>query len=89
MISKTPVAGEIYKHYKTGDLYIIYCISESGDKENSTLFVTYYSYSPSGTISRLFTRTEADFLAEVAPNVRRFTPISAEDKIQLEIKAQY
>ena len=64
-----PKKGEDYIHYKSKELYTIYCISKSGDKESNQLFVTYYKKCAP---ELLFTRPLDDFQKLIEPNVWRF-----------------
>ena len=64
-----PKAGETYIHYKSKELYIVYCISKCGNKESNQLFVTYHK---KGKNEQLFTRPLEDFQKIVSDGVRRF-----------------
>jgi hypothetical protein len=65
-----------YKHYKTDNEYVVTCISESGDKESKTQYVTYISKDEIDIPgAKSYTRTLEDFTKEVKPGVRRFEEV--------------
>ncbi len=69
-ILEIPKIGQIFIHTKSSNLYEIYCISKSGDKESNQLFVTYKEAGKDN--GQLFTRTLEDFQAVTSSGLHRF-----------------
>ena len=72
--SDSPKAGEVWRHYKKGDLYKIVDIALNSDDEWSVVYAPMYE----GAVARLFTRPVAQWREAVewqGSNVERFTRV--------------
>lgn len=58
----------LYRHYKTGQLYYALAVSEDGNKEKTSQYVTYFAVNDP---TKLFTRSEAEF-SELIDGIPRF-----------------